>query len=247
LSNNSDQLISNPRLGISLAFIGGIALSIDIPLIRLSGAEPAVVMVARGFGLALVLWLYGRLVMPHHLRIWEMMKDRDFILVGALSGANNVFFTLAVFNTTTANVVFILAFNAMLAALISWPLTGERPSIATTGAIFATLAGVWIIVSDGFGTENTMGDIFALICAGVLAVSLTWTRKSGKDLSLAPAFGGMVSGLVALPTVVMAGSMPEMPIWLALDALVFVPIASPLPKSRCSIFWKPFLRRFGFG
>ena len=220
------ELLTKPKLGIGLAFIGGVALSIDIPLSRMAGADPYVVMVARGFGLAIMLWLYARLALPESARIWRLLTNRDFIVVGTLSGANNVFFTLAVFNTTTANVVFILAFNAMLAAIISWPMTGERPSLATIGAIAATILGVWIIVFEGFGTTNTLGDIFALICAFLLAFSLTLTRRSGQDLSLAPAFGGLVSGLFALPTVLLLGSMPEMPIWLAIDALIFVPIAA---------------------
>ena len=214
-----------PGKGLTLAFVGGLALSIDIPLIRLAGSDPYTVMAARGLGIAVMLWLYGRFLADRSAMPKDMLADRDFVLVGGLSGLNNICFTLAVFNTSTANVVFILAFNAMLAALISWPITGERPSRATWVAIFLTLLGVGIIVIDGLGNGNLFGDILALFCAVLLALSLTLTRRSGKDLSLAPGYGGAVLAAFSLPLMLQAGPTSEAPIWLLADVLILVPVA----------------------
>lgn len=211
--------------GLSLAFIGGLALSFDIPLIRLALSDPYTVMAARGLGIALILLLYWRFFANRSAMPKALFADRDFIIVGTLSGANNICFTMAVFNTSTANVVFILAFNALLAALLSWPMIGEKPKFHTWLAIAATVVGVGIIVADGLGTGNLFGDILALMCAGFLALSLTLTRKSGKDLSLAPGFGGLVSAAFALPTLLLVGGELGAPVWLALDALILVPIA----------------------
>jgi drug/metabolite transporter (DMT)-like permease len=218
-------LINQPRKGLGLAFIGGFALSFDIPLIRLAGSDPYAVMGARGLGIALVLALYWRFFADRSHMPRTLFADRDFIMVGALSGLNNICFSLAVFNTSTANVVFILAFNAMLAALMSWPLTRERPSGATRMAILVTLVGVGIIVADGFGTGNLLGDVFALMCAGLLALSLTLARRSGKDLSLAPGFGGLVSAAFALPMIIWASTAPQASAWLFVDAVFLVPLA----------------------
>ena len=143
-----------PAKGLGLAFIGGFALSFDIPLIRLAESDPWVVMGARGLGLALVLWIYWRFFANRKAMPLHLLSDPAFLTVGALSGLNNICFTLAVFNTSTANVVFILAFNPMLAALLSWPLTGEKPGLPTWAAITATLGGVGIIVSDGLGMQR---------------------------------------------------------------------------------------------
>ncbi|MEE9315104.1 MAG: DMT family transporter [Rhizobiaceae bacterium] len=219
------SLLHNPSKGLSLGFIGGFALSFDIPLIRLAGSDPYMVMGVRGFALLIVLYFYGRYFADRSAMPKDLLADKYFITVGALSGLNNIFFVMAVFNTSTANVVFILAFNAMLAALLSWPLTGERPSVATWGAIVATLVGVGIIVSEGLGTGNLLGDTMALGCAILLALSLTITRRSGKDMSLAPGYGGLVSGAFALPMILFVSPMPEAPMWLLLDAFVLVPIA----------------------
>ena len=213
------------KFGYGLGLVGSIALSFDIPLIRLAQADAFTVMFVRGAGLALILFLFGHFVFKDRISAWAMLTDRDFVTVGALSGLNNIFFTMAVFNTSAANVVFILAFNAMLAAAISWPMTGERPSIATLAAIFATLIGVGIIVSDGLVSGNFFGDVMALVCAILLAFSLTLTRKSGKNLALAPGFGGLVSASFALPLVLWQMKMPAAPFWLYLDAFVMVPLA----------------------
>ena len=218
-------LESRPQKGLALAFTGGLALSFDIPLIRLAGSDPYMVMGLRGLGLAIILWIYWRFWADRSGMPGDMLSDRDFLMVSTLSGIGNIFFTMAVFNTSTANVVFILAFNAMIAALLSWKMIGERLGRHTWAAIIATLAGVLIIVSDSLTTGNWIGDLFALGTAGLLALSLTITRRSGKDLSLAPGFGGAVSALFALPTVLMFSAMPEAPVWLIIDAFVLVPIA----------------------
>ncbi len=218
-------LETRPPKGLALAFIGGLALSFDIPLIRLAGSDPWVVMGMRGVGLAIVLWLYWHFWADRSGMPRDPLADPDFLTVSTLSGIGNIFFTLAVFNTSTANVVFILAFNAMIAALLSWRMIGERLGVHTWAAIVATLAGVLIIVSNSLTTGQWLGDLFALATAILLALSLTITRRSGKDLSLAPGFGGAVSALFALPTVLMFSAMPQAPIWLILDAFILVPLA----------------------
>lgn len=211
--------------GIGLAFLGGLALSIDIPLIRLALSDPYMVMAWRGAGLAIVLGLYGWLIADRTAMPLQPLSDPDFLTVGTLVGVTNIAFTLAVFNTSTANVVFILAFNPLLAALLSWPLAGERPDLPTALAIAATLAGVAIIVADGLGTGNWLGDGLALFCAAALALALVLTRRSGRDLSLAPAFGGLVSAAFALPMALAVSPWPQAPVWLAIDAFLLVPVA----------------------
>lgn len=212
-------------LGIALALTGGLMISIDIPLIRLALSDPWMVMFFRGFGLASVLGFM--LVFCRNLTETppNPFADRFWIEVGILYGINSIMFTIAVFNTSTANLVFILAFNPMIAALLAWLLIGERPGIVTWIAILLTFTGVAIIVSDGLEGGTLTGDLAALATATLLALSLVRTRQSGKDLSLSPAFGGMVSGLFALPLMLVNSSWPGAPYWLALNVFTLVPIA----------------------
>ena len=212
-------------LGIALALLGGFLISIDIPLIRLAESDPWFYMVMRGLGLACVLGAVIKFGSHYTDTPKNPFNDKNFVEVGVLYGIASIFFTISVFTTSTANLVFILAFNPMLAAIFAWILIGERPKLVTWLAIFATMIGVMIIVSDGLETGNWMGDLTSLMAAIVLAYSLVRTRQSGKDLSLSGCLGGMVSGLFALPLAIVFSGMPGAPWWIALNVLIFVPMS----------------------
>ncbi|MGO7565746.1 EamA family transporter, partial [Rhizobium johnstonii] len=79
------------------------------------------------------------------------------------------FFLLAVLNTSTANVVFIVAFNPMFAALLSGIFLKERPAPATLIAMAARIFGVGLIVRDGLSGGQLFGDTMALLTAFIIA------------------------------------------------------------------------------
>jgi len=212
-------------MGIALALLGGFLISIDIPLIRLAESDPWFYMVMRGLGLACVLGAVIKFGSHYTETPKNPFNDKNFVEVGALYGVASIFFTISVFTTSTSNLVFILAFNPMLAALFAWWLIGEKPKLVTWLAIFITMIGVMIIVSDGVETGNWLGDITSLMAAIVLAFSLVRTRQSGKDLSLSGCLGGMISGLFALPLAITLSGMPGAPWWIALNVLIFVPLS----------------------
>ncbi|MDJ0612151.1 MAG: DMT family transporter [Rhizobiaceae bacterium] len=217
------QIQRKPVTGILLALIGGLIISLDIPVIRLGDGAPWAFIVFRGFGMSLVLGLIlllGRNLTDTPERPFH---DADFVTVGILYGASSILFTTAVFTTSTANLVFILAFNPLVAALFSWWLIGEKPGAVTWIAIALTIFGVGVIVSDGVETGNTFGNILALLTAIVLGLSIVKTRQSGKDMSLAGTLGGMVAGLFALPMVLLSGEMPNAMEWVLLNALIMAP------------------------
>ncbi len=239
------QLQTRSGLGIALAMVGGLIISIDIPLIRLALADPWLVMVVRSAGLTGVLGvvlIFGRNLTqtPHH-----PFADRDWVMVGSLHGLTSILFIFSVFTTSTANLVFILAFNPMIAAVLSWWLIGEKPKPVTWLAIVLTFIGVLVIVSDGVSGGTLSGDLAALATATTLALAIVLARKSGKDLSLSPVFGGMVSGIFALPLALLYSSWPGAINWLLLYAFVLIPIggfcfsAAPrfIPASYVAMFF----------
>ena len=217
------ELQRKPLTGILLALVGGLVISLDIPVIRLGESAPWTFIAFRGFGMSLVLGLillFGRKLTdtpPHPFH------DTDFVIVGVLYGLSSILFTTAVFTTSTANLVFILAFNPLIAAMFSWWLIGERPSLITWIAIGLTIIGVGIIVADGVETGTAFGNALALLTAIVLGLSIVKTRQSGKDMSLAGTLGGLIAGLFALPMVILAGQWPHALGWVLLNALVMAP------------------------
>jgi drug/metabolite transporter (DMT)-like permease len=105
---------------------------------------------------------------------------------------------LAVFHTTTANLVFILAFNPMFAALMGWLLIGERPKPQTFVAMAAMIVGVGLIVSDGLQAGNMIGNLLALFTSLMLSLIITISRKARTGMGFAPLFAAIVPCLVGL-------------------------------------------------
>ncbi len=220
------QLQYSPKIGIFLALFGGLIISIDIPVIRLAGADPWIFLVARGFGMAIV--LSSVLIFA---KKWtdtppKPFSDPDFVKVGILYGLSSIFFTLSVFYTSTANLVFILAFNPLIAALLAWYIIGEKPRLSTWIAIAFTAIGVAIIVGEGIEAGTGWGDLMAFATAFVLGWSVVMARKSGKDMSLAGSLGGMVAGTFALPMAILTFKVPEIPAWLLFNGFVMAPLAA---------------------
>lgn len=232
-------------LGITLAALGGLFISLDIPVIRLSESDPWTFMFFRGAGLAIILGSVILFFPKFTQSPKNPFRDRWFVEVGILFGFSSIFFTLSVFNTSTANLVFILAFNPMLAALFAWVLIGERPTLITWAAILATIVGVGIIVNEGLTGGTFFGDIAALIAATSLALTLVRTRQSGKDLSLSGCLGGMISATFAFPIMLLNPVIPGVPAWLIFNVLILVPLSAfvlqlaprYLPAPRVAIFF----------
>ncbi|MCU0789633.1 MAG: DMT family transporter [Nitratireductor sp.] len=217
---------NNPRKGAALGFVGGFVISFDIPMIKLAGAEGWTSLAIRASCLALI---FIPLAIIAHRRARAnggSIINRNWLEVGALYGLSNILFTFAVFSTSTANLVFILALSSLLAALFAWLMIGERPAKPTLLAIATTLTGVLIIVGDGLGSGTTFGDLCALGAALSIAFLLVRTRQTGGDMSLAPGFGGIVALVFALPVALAYSPMPQAPEWLFANGLIVVPIAA---------------------
>ena len=211
--------------GLLLCAIGGMSISFDIPLMKLASGDPWPVLMVRSamtLGAALVIWL-----------IWRAM-DRDVpalvpgtrgLLVAGLYGLSSVFFIVGVYNTSTANLVFILALNTMFAALLSWIFLRERPRPATLLAMAAMILGVLIIVQDSIGTGNLVGDMAGLASSLLIAAAITLTRASGKDMGLASLIGMALPLALAATMVGQGGYRIDAPWWIVLNGAVVMPIA----------------------
>lgn len=213
------------RKGLIITAIGGLALSFDIPLIRSANGEFWSMVVMRNgsvFVMALVLWVCLNFILR---RKTVLVPGRIGLLIALFYGINGLTFMLAVFNTTTANVVFILAFTSMFAAILSWIFLRERPSNATLLTMAAMVAGVLLIVHDGLSSGNLFGDAMALCSALLLAISLTLSRRSGADMGFVPLIAAALSGIVALFFLPSGGLTIAEPVYILINGIVLLPLA----------------------
>lgn len=213
------------RKGLLLTAIGGLAITVDIPLIRLANGEPwSVMMIRTGmtFLVALIIWSLWRALSPNAPRL---IPGKAGWAVAALYGLGSISFVTAVFHTSTANLVFILAFNTFFAALLSWIFLGERPNTATFIAMAATLCGVAIIVSDSLGSGGLFGDFMALCSAFLVAAAITISRRSGEDMGFTALIGVVLPFLVAAAMVAHTGYFVEAPWWIIFNGAIIMPIS----------------------
>ncbi len=213
------------RKGLMITAIGGLALSFDIPLIRSAQGEVWSVLAVRSiatFLVAMAVWSVLRLLLRRPL---ALIPGRAGLAAGVLYGINSLTFMLAVFNTTTANVVFILAFTSMFAALLSWLFLGERPSNATLATMAAMVCGIALIVHDGLETGNFFGDAMAACSALLLASAITISRKSGADMGFVPLVTAIVPGVAGLLMLPGGTLQIEQPAFILFNGLVMIPLA----------------------
>lgn len=212
--------------GLLIATIGGLALTIDIPVLKLSHGEPWSVLLMRTgmtFTSAFVIWAIWRLFSSSAPRL---VPGRKGAMVALLYGVGSIFFITAVYSTTTANLVFILAFNSMFAALLSWLFLGERLRRGTALAMAAMIAGIAIIVADSIGTAHLFGDLMAAGSAFAVAAAITISRASKEDMGFTALIGVIIPFTVAAVIVFSGdGFQVEQPWWLMLNGAVIMPLS----------------------
>jgi drug/metabolite transporter (DMT)-like permease len=214
------------RQGLMMALFGGMVLSFDIPLIRLADGDIWSVMTFRclgvgiaGFAIYLAARFYGNLDLRFDFRL-------PAIVCSLLYAATSVGFISAVFYTSTANVVFILAFTSMFAALLGWLLNGERPGLATLVTMAITVFGVGLIVWDGLNAGRWAGDMLALFTSSCLALAITLTRKFDVDLRVNVLAANVVPAAISAVFMVSnSQSFINAPHWSLVNGLIVIPVS----------------------
>ncbi|MEI9403403.1 DMT family transporter [Mesorhizobium argentiipisi] len=211
--------------GLLITAIGGLTLTIDIPLIRLADGTPWTIMLLRtGTTLlaGLVMWAIWRSFDRNAPRL---IPGWSGLTVAFCYGMTGISFVTAVYHTSTADLVFILAFNTVFAALLSWLFLKERPRLATVIAMLAMILGVLIIVGGSVGTGHLFGDFMALCSAFFVALAITISRASGKDMGFTALVGVIIPLALAAFMVSGEGFHVNAPWWIVFNGAVVMPIS----------------------
>ena len=216
------------RLGLSLTLTGGLLLTIDAPLLRLAMTDSWTIILVRGVFAFCAMWAFWMFFQRRRANASPFVNGYVSVLISCLTAVSSIMFVNAIHLTSVANVVFLLAFNPMFAALLSWLFLREKQSPATLLAIVAAFIGVSVIVWDSVDAGNPLGDFLALGMSLMLAVILTIVRRSGTDQSMSPAFGSLMAAF-AVVGFANPGSLEVVSwVWLALNGLIVIPLSSAL-------------------
>jgi drug/metabolite transporter (DMT)-like permease len=211
--------------GLLITAIGGLTLTVDIPLIRLAdGGAWTILLLRTGTTLvaALIIWAVWRSLSRNAP---QLIPGWSGLVVAICYGLSSVTFVTSIYHTTTANLVFILAFNTVFAALLAWVLLKERPRPVTVVAMLVMIVGVAIIVGDSIGTGHLFGDFMALCSAFFIALAITVSRASGKDMGFASLIGVILPLAVAVFMVSSEGLQVNAPWWIIFNGAVIMPIS----------------------
>ncbi len=221
---SSDEL--NAARGLTLSFIGGLLLSLDVPLLKLSGADTWTIIYVRGTMLFAAMFTYWVLFRRLKDSTDSFLNGWTGLIITLLAATANFLFVFAIGLTSVANVVFILAFNPMFAGLLSWLFLNERLPVQTWAAIVASLCGVGLIVASGLQLGTWRGDLMALGVSITLATSLVIIRHKRGDYSMSAASGHLLSAAFAAPFA-MPGTLSAAGWgWLAINGFLVAPLAN---------------------
>ena len=220
--------LSLHQKGILLTSFGGILFTLDIPLLRLAGDHAWTLIFGRGVFLCLAItawWFFWYRMRGHKV---PFINGWAGLIVAVTNTLANLMFIAAVTMTTAANLVFILALNPLLCAIISRVFLGERMHPWTWTAVLVSFFGVVVIGADGLTTGTLPGDLMAFGVALMTATALTVIRKSGKNVVSSLAVGSLASAVIAsfwaAPLALSFAGWG----WLGLNGLFVIPLASAL-------------------
>jgi len=212
--------------GIMLSFLGGLLLSFDVPLLKLSGADTWTIIYVRGTMLFIAMflfWLFANRLRDDKTRF---INGKTGYVIAILAGIANVMFVASISLTSVANVVFILAFNPIFAGLLGRIFLKERLGLATWIAIGCSFSGVLLIVAEGLKLGTWQGDLLALGVAIIMAASLTIVRYSGTNQSLSAGAGHLLSAVVAAPFALPGSLSAAGWGWMAINGFLVAPAAT---------------------
>lgn len=208
-----------------LTAIGGLALSMDIPLVRLAHGDMWSIIGVRSITTVAVTLIVVCMMRCLSGRWPAMVPGRHGLAAGFLYGVSTITFLLAVFHTTTANVVFIVAFNPMFGALLSWIFLKERPPVSTLVTMAVMILGVGLIVGEGLAGGHTFGDAMALLTALVLAGAITIGRASRRNMGFVPLLAAALPAALGLANTIPAGLIIEHPAWIIFNGAFLMPVS----------------------
>jgi len=194
--------VESYRQGIGLAALGMIILSPDGLLLRLiEDASVWTVIFYRTLFMGLSLGVYLGIRNRGGIKAIFAGMGRAGIVSMVLMSASNLGFVAAIFNTSVANTLVILATLPLFSAVLGWLIIGEAVRPRTWISIMCAVGGIGIIFSGSIGGGYWIGDMFAAGTAFLQGLNLVVIRKARERDILMPALclSGFIAAIVVLP------------------------------------------------
>ena len=152
-------------------------------------------------------FLFGGLASVYRMRLWHIFRrtGRHGLLSSMVTAIGTILFIGALYRTTAANTLVILAATPLFAALIGRIFIQEKISGHTTIAILAAFCGILLIFAGNLSAQNLLGNLMALGASSLWGTNLVILRQARK-LNMIPAVA--MGSLLAIPLSLLLGADP---------------------------------------
>ena len=191
------MLSTSIKIDMALVFAAGVCWStVGIGVRLIEAANVWQILLYRSISLSLFLFVILSLLKKSN-PITSLLNTGPAGLIGGLAllaaYSGGIY---SIQKISVANALLLFATAPFFAALLGRFFLGEKVSITTWIAIGAALLGVFVMVSDKFGSSSLGGSIAALGSAIGFAV-FTLSLRQGKSSEMLPTV--FLSGLLAIP------------------------------------------------
>ena len=156
--------MTSHKKGILLTLFGVILMSIESPLIQISGLTAQTV--GFFFGISLLISTNSMLIYKGKKFFLDSYKTstKGVILSGLLMGISSYCFVMAVYYAGIAKTVLILATSPVISALIAFLFLKQKTPMRIFISTFFVFIGLFFILSDDLGQNSLIGNFFAFAC-----------------------------------------------------------------------------------
>ncbi len=140
-------------------------------------------------------------------RLWSCFYQtgRLGLISSVVAAIGSMLFVGALYHTTAANTLVILAATPLFAALIGRIFIKERIARYTLVAIIAVSGGILLIFYGNLSGEHLAGNLMALAASSLWGINLVVLRQA-RQLNMIPAVA--LGGLLAIPLSLLLGASP---------------------------------------
>ena len=219
----------NHLIPLGLGVLAMCFIAPDALLIRLVEADQALSLGTRGLFLGLSVFMATLCINRGSLAKVLLVGTKVKILYGLSFGIGMSFFTVAVLETHVFNVLTIIMTAPILSAVGAHFIRKEPidPTLWLVSFLVVVCVGaiLWSDMQSGF----LLGDLAAFVAAVSLAFNANLVRHhEGLDTLTGISLGGLIVAAVMLPASDFSTLGERDWIWLALNGLLVMPVASIL-------------------
>ncbi|MFA9239187.1 MAG: DMT family transporter [Candidatus Paceibacteria bacterium] len=190
--------MTNNAKGLALTSLGVFIMSLESLFIKFTTISPF--LFSFYIGIFMFISMISTFVFKEKAVLKKAFNSSMPILIvcAILMGTSNIFFITAIKTTTVANVVIIFGTAALFSALFAYMFFKEKITINIIIASFFMFVGLFIIFNDELEIGSLTGNIYALLCTALFAMSFVLlSRYKQMDRVLLTAMSGLSLSIIA--------------------------------------------------